>query len=371
MNTREQFFALLRSGLWGSAANPSDFPANTDWKAIFRLAQQQTVSAIVHDGFSTLPADLHPAPPLLHQWYAYVAKIEQSHELINQRLAEVTMRLQEEGIHSILLKGQGVAEHYRIPNHRHCGDIDLYIGAKEYKRIYKVVQQWGIDPESDFENTKHYHFRFKGVSIEVHHTAQDLNNIFCNRAFQRWTKYHLSADRIRKWAVGETEVWLPPVNFDALYIFSHACQHFFQGGIGVRQFCDWARYLHRFNRDIDREALIQNLATFGLTDVWQQFSPVAVEYLGLPEKEMPLYTPCPPKKTERIVTHILKDGNFGFNRRVGQASQRPKGYVSGKLYSFRRIQGRLWKLLPLFPKEVVSHSSTHLVKGIIRIIKYR
>ena len=368
MNTREQFFALLRGGLWGEAANPPDFPAGTDWEAIFRLAQQQTVEAVVYDGLLMLPADLYPEPPLLRQWCARMARIEQSHELINQGLAEVTTRLQEEGVHPVLLKGQGVARNYPLPHHRHCGDIDLYIGAREYKRVCRIVQQWGIDPAGNSENSRHYDFRFKGIIVELHRVAQRLNNPFRNRTFQRWTTRHLAADQVKKEHVGETEVWLPPANFDALYIFSHAFQHFMQGGVGLRQFCDWARYLHRFNHDINREALTRDLTAFGLMHAWRLFSPVAVEYLGLPEEEMPLYTPCSPRKTNTILGHILKDGNFGFH---GQASQPPKGYLGKKLHSLKRIQKRLWKLFPLFPKEVISHSVAHLIEGTIQVIKDR
>ena len=368
MSTIEQCFALLRCGLWGGTANPSDFPESTDWKAIYRFAKQQTVEAILYDGLSTLPSHLYPESSLLRQWYTYVVKIEQSHKLVNQRLTEVVAHLQTEGIQPVLLKGQGIAQNYLTPNHRHCGDIDLYIGKKEHKRCCKVIGNWDIGPTDFSQNKKHHSFMFKGVNIELHRIAQHLENPLSNRRFQDWTERHLSAGNIRKWEIDGVELWLPPANFDALYIFSHLYRHFFQGGIGLRQFCDWVRYLHRFRHSINRQVLERDLTDFGLARVWRLFGPIAVEYLGLPEEEMPLYIPAYSKSAETIVGYILKDGNFGSFSRM---SPRPKGYLKKKLYSLRHIQKRTWQLFPLFPKEVISNSTAHVIDRIVQLIKFR
>ena len=45
-----QFLELLRAGLWGVAADPENFePDGVDWKAVLRVAKEQTMMAVVAD----------------------------------------------------------------------------------------------------------------------------------------------------------------------------------------------------------------------------------------------------------------------------------------------------------------------------------
>ena len=46
-----QFLELLRAGLWGVAADPENFkPDSVDWKAVLRIAKEQTMVVVVTDG---------------------------------------------------------------------------------------------------------------------------------------------------------------------------------------------------------------------------------------------------------------------------------------------------------------------------------
>lgn len=43
------FFDLLRSGLWDKAGTVADY-SSVDWKALIRLAREQTVVGLISDG---------------------------------------------------------------------------------------------------------------------------------------------------------------------------------------------------------------------------------------------------------------------------------------------------------------------------------
>ena len=61
-----QFLELLRAGLWGVAADPENFkPDSIDWKAVLRIAKEQTMFAVVADGIETLPRELWPAKEVM------------------------------------------------------------------------------------------------------------------------------------------------------------------------------------------------------------------------------------------------------------------------------------------------------------------
>jgi len=360
MREQELLFTLLRNALWGREADPLCFSAETEWGAIYYLSKQQTVTAILYDALISLPSELQPDPTLLRQWYIHVIKVEQSHKLLNLRLAEATNLLQSEGIRSVLLKGQGVAQNYPIPFHRQCGDIDLYIGKGNYKEAYNAAQKWDSVQEVERDDTKHYSFHWRDVTIELHRIALSL------RKFQHWTEYHLTGDKLRIWSINGAEVLLPPVNFDALYILIHAYSHFILGGIGLRQLCDWTLYLHTFANEIDQQQLKHDLDSFGLMRVWQIFGHIAVNNLGLAENKMPFYTKQYGKEAENILGDIIKGGNFGY---YSISSKPQKNYLIKKFHTLLRIWQRARRLLSLFPKDTIAYFISFITTGITAVTR--
>lgn len=368
MNLQEQFFILLRIGLWGGIADPLKFPPETNWKEIYRLSQQQTVVGVVYDGLSTLPTSSQPEPVLLRQWYTHVMKIEQSHELLDQQLTKIIPLMHSEGIYPVLLKGQGVAQNYPNPIRRQCGDIDLYVGKKDCKKATLILSRLGAQAESKTKknNSKHESFYLNKVNIELHFLVEKLRNPFYNRRFQQWTEYHLKREKINTWHINSTGILLPPINFDALYIFTHIYHHFISGGVGLRQLCDWTLYLHAFRNKIEQQELFKDLKALGLIHAWQIFGHIAVEKLGLANKEFPFYTGNYNKHSQKILDNIFQTGNFGFYN--PDHEKHPSGYFSGKLHSFSLKQKRLLSILPILPKDVLTFYLWYCYSGINNIL---
>lgn len=365
--TEQQFFALLRSGLWESPVERSLFSGDTDWRAIMKIAAMQTVSGIIFDGISNLPEDMQPPAATMRQLYQTVIRIEQSHELLNDRLIRIIALLQAEGIHPILLKGQGLAQNYPNSARRQCGDIDLYIGKKDYKRACDLVVEKGIVSGNTLESHKHFHFDYKGVEIEFHRIVERLPDPFKNKIFQRWTQYHLHGNRLKVWKLNNTEVLLPPANFDALYVFYHAFHHFISDGIGCRQLSDWAIYLHKFHDQIDRQELMKDLEAFRFLRVWQIFGCIAVHQLGLAKEKFPFYTDKFRDVSQKVILKdILLSGNFG--RYDPKWQTRPPGYLSGKFHNFRMKNRRALCLFSTIGGNVGLYYLYYLVIGIQQIV---
>lgn len=367
--TEQQFFVLLRSGLWGSPVDADLFSDIVDWEAMLKMAAMQTVSGIVYDGIDKLPVDKQPPVSLMRKLYQTVMRIEQSHELLNKRLVEIVTLLQSKGVRPILFKGQGVAQNYRNPIRRQCGDIDLYIGKKEYKRACGLASEWGLVSDSETESHKHYHFNWNGVTIEFHRIAERLRHPIRNRKFQRWTQCHLHGNNQKKWNLNNVEIELPTVNFDALYIFNHVYHHFIGGGIGLRQLCDWTIYLYVFHGHIDRQELMKDLKALGLLKPWQVFGCIVVEKLGLPKEDFPFYTEKYKGDSRQVLSKILQKGNFG--RYNTEYDKRPAGYLAGKLHSLYIRQKWIGGCLFVFPKESLLLYIYYWGNGISNILKGR
>lgn len=361
------FFALLRAGLWNRPVDAALFSDTTDWDTIFKDARRQTVLGLVGEGMTTLPAALQPPASLLNKIHGRLTSSIRMHALLNRALVDVVALFVHNHIRPVLLKGQGVALNYVEPTRRQCGDIDLYIGTKDYDRACELVRQhYGVD-EHGIESEKHYHFKHQGVILELHRIAERLPLSWQNSRFQRWTVEHLHGNHLRAVDFEGTTVYLPPVDFDALYIFNHAWHHFMAGGgIGLRQLCDWARFLHTFHGQIDHRALRQNLQAFGLWRAWRMFGCVVVGTLGLPKEEFPFYTDAYARQAERILDIIGREGNFGFFDSTH--TERPEGYVAGKLHSFIRMHRRFGRLLVLHFFQVSGAWSSYLYKGVKQVM---
>lgn len=367
-NTIEQFFALIRSGLWGGKAASSPFDGGADWEALLRLASMQSLTGIFADGAGTLPRELMPPAETARRLFVTVESIRRANRRLDAVLAELEAGLRREGIEGILLKGQGVARAYLHPELRMCGDIDLYPGKGDaYLRCCEIVRSLGESEGREDESEKHFHFNRRGCSIEIHSHVMLAADPFVNRRLQRWTDEMLDdPSKLRHVEINGVEVNLPPVDFDAVFILQHIANHLLKGGIGLRQLCDWSRYLHVHAAEIDRARLGNNLRTLRLMNCWQLFGWLAVNRLGLPEAEMPFYSPRHEKRALRCLRIILRKGNFG---QYDKAARRNLdiNFILRKMQTCRIVIGQHAELLRVIPAEVLRHLPWYLLDGIKRL----
>lgn len=82
-------------------------------------------------------------------------------QMLNNALIAVVQELREYGIDPVLLKGQGIAKYYPVPEFRQCGDVDIYVGEKNFAKACEVIGAMSSpeDHEGDIPSLKHFHTR--------------------------------------------------------------------------------------------------------------------------------------------------------------------------------------------------------------------
>lgn len=351
--------ALLRSALWGI---PCGLESQPDWKRILLLAEQQTVSGLVAEAVMHVPEEFWPDAPCRMKLHSKVTKIYQSHALMNRKVAQIKQLMDAHGIRSVLLKGQGLALNYPNPLSRQCGDIDLYVGDTYFLEAMNAIEPDKKHDTGKYTYQKHFNANSEGVEIEIHRIASRLPGRRADRCFREWTVENLEKSELRKVGIGGTVINLPPVYFDAVFILNHAWHHFMTGGIGLRQLCDWCLYLHRFHKEIDTDILSRNLNDFGLLRPWQIFASVAVQHLGLPADECPLYNDDYDSKARKVMDVIWAEGNFGMHSE-DRKTPRPKGHFAGKFHTFRLNTARVARLTAISPSEVLKSWTAYFING--------
>lgn len=333
----QQFMALLRSGLWGKPADMKFFGEGTepDWKGILYLARTQAVLPLVYDGMLSLPAGMRLQGPALFRLLAYVDKVEGLNRELDEASAEISSRLEAAGIRPVLLKGQGLAVLYRIPEHRQCGDIDMYVGEENYRKAADIIGKWPDAAEGSAEKEKHIGFIFRGMDLELHRHALSMPGIRMARKYRTWERGKLAGEGLRivlgKHLDGTADsvsghggtVLVPSPMFNIFYTFGHAFFHFMINGLGLRQLCDVAVLLHRYHDDIDIGEFESCLRTYKLDREWKLFVSLLVNHLGLPAEEALLYEGKTARLTDKLLETVLDDGNFGQNKSRPAHQQRP------------------------------------------------
>lgn len=364
-DSRNTLLALVRSALWGIPAEA--LPDHIDWSKVCLLAKQQTLLGLLADAVQMLPEEKRPDVRVMSQLRAYVMKNIHAHMLITNRLAQTTGLLRAEGIEPVLFKGHGLAMNYPDPMSRQCGDIDLYVGKSSYQKAVEVCVKHFGEGEHDSESLKHYHFDNQGVSVELHRIAENIPGIAANRRYQAWTIENLERSDLRHVDIEGVSVNLPPYGFDAIYVMNHAWHHFVTGGIGLRQICDWAMFIHRFHDRLDPARIESDLRSFGLLKVWHMFAWIAVNRLGLPAEECPLYEGKYAGDSEKVLDFIWIGGNFG--RYDESKGVRPDGYSSGKLHSMIVQTKRYFKIIPFYPSHILKSWILYFASGIYHYFK--
>lgn len=322
-----QFLILIKHAMWGSPDGGCNAgPDPLDWKGILHIARKQALLPMVYDGMEYLPADKRLQGPALMQLIAYVDKVESHNRALDEAAVEISSRLAAEGIRSVLLKGQGNAVLYRNPLHRQCGDIDLYTGAGNFEKAAGIIRGWPEISDEKPESVKHIGFTYKGAILELHREAYYFPDRKSNTLFRPWETEELSKDSCHV-TLGEGsskgEVTVPPVDFNLFYIFAHAFTHFMQSGLGLRQLCDLALFIHAHRGEFDTDALCSKLETFDLEEEWKLFVCFLVEILGLPQDEVPLYDGRIVPMSYKMLSRILADGNFGQHKNLPDFSRKP------------------------------------------------
>lgn len=360
-NNLRVFFELLRAGLWEKDARLSEY-IDIDYSAVMKLAEEQSVVGLVAAGLEHV-VDVKVPQQWALQFAGQTILLEQRNKAMNEFLADIVEKMRTAGIYTLLLKGQGVAQCYERPLWRSCGDIDFLLSYDNYEKAKSFLIPLAFRTEQEIGN-KHLAFTIDQWIVELH------GDLHCGLSHRIDSILDSIQDdifyggNVRSWQNGKTQVFQPKADQDAVFIFTHILQHFFRGGIGLRQVCDWCRLLWVYRKKLDVTLLEKRLKSMGLMTEWKAFESFAVDYLGMPAEAMPLYSTDAKwkRKADKICGFILEVGNFGHNRDNSYYGKYP--FLIRKTYSFGRRCYDLLRHAKIFPWDSIKFFPSILFNGV-------
>jgi len=344
------FFLLLKSGLWKNAKSDSEiFPlTNQEWEDLYKISVNQTVECIVFDGIQKLDPSNQPPRGLFLNWAVRVEKHGQRNIIMNEAIAKLHSLFNENnGISSILLKGQGLAKCYDNPLRRICGDIDLFFEDKSsYTKAFGIINDIGLEINSMPGFSSEY--KFKGFEVEHHQKMFDIHNPFRNGVLNR-----IRLNEVNNYTtlnIDNKEIRLPSALETIIQANSHILKHLLSYGIGIRQLCDSARIYFYYSNELKNNDLKELYSKLGVKKWIDLLHQLLVKYIGLDETFLP-YPLNNRLNADWMMEDILVAGNFGFhNENFKEKESDLKGARANKK---SRIWSSFMKYVRVTPSEAI------------------
>ena len=322
-NAIEAFLAIIRGGLWEQKVQLEEY-GEIDFSELMNLAEEQAVVGLVTAGFEHI-SDINVPKEIVLQFIGQTLQLEQRNTSMNGFIGDTIEKLREADIYTLLVKGQGIAQCYERPMWRSSGDIDFFLSKDNYdkaKNFFSPLSS-GCKPERQYSKEWGLNIlETSGTSdqgragswyVELHGTLRTGLSTRVDRVIDEVQRSVFYEGKVRSWMNGRTQVFLPAVDEDVFFVFTHFIKHFYKdGGVSLRQLCDWCRLLWNYRNSLNHGLLEQRIKRAGLKLEWKAFGALAVEYLGMPVEAMPLYSEDKKwsRKAEKIVAFILKGGKW-------------------------------------------------------------
>ena len=237
---------LIRAGLEEVVASPLPDLSLPEWQAVLDLSSTQNVAPIIYDGLQRYHKEGGETCPQAMKFTLFGAaqmaeRVYASHE---KAIRSLTGVFAEHGIRTMILKGYALSLCYPKPNHRPCGDIDIYQFG-DYRRADALMEsRFG----TKIDRTHHHHtvYRWDGVMVENHY---DFVNVHAHTSSAWLERQFKQLAQEPSEMVGD--VVLPSPNLHALFLLRHAGAHFAGERITWRHLLDWIMFCKRYAADVD------------------------------------------------------------------------------------------------------------------------
>ncbi len=325
---KEAFLGLLKLGL-SHRSEPLQDCGN--WNEIRVLSERQGLSAVVLDGIECLPEIKRPSKEALLEWIGEVLqRYEYRYEHYRRAIGELAGFYNGHGFKMMVLKGYACSLDWPKPEHRPCGDIDIWLFGKQKEADVFLVKEKGVKVD-----TSHHHhtvFDWCGFSVENHY---DFVNVYAHKSSAVLEKVfkELGADDSHFVEVLGEKVYLPSPNLHALFLIRHMISHFAAAEITLRQVLDWAFFVVKHKNEVDWNWLDGMLEKYHMKEFVSLVNAICVEDLGFPVDIFPAVKIVRELK-ERVLEDIL-DPEY--------TAAEPKGFFPRVIYKYKRWQGNAWK----------------------------
>lgn len=305
-DTEQSLLTLLRRALFGCEL---PLPSDADWQRVFEEAVSHSVHLLVYDCLTEQERAAIPKETAVPWRQEVLSAMWYNEQLLGEQ-QEVLKALS--GLPCVILKGSSSAACYPRPELRCAGDIDLLLFPADVKKAEAILCAMGYCPPED-NHPFHRSMHREQFLVELHFEPPGIPSGDSGAPLREYFRYAAGEGIFR----GGLPV-LPPER-QAVLLLLHKLEHITSSGLGLRQLCDWAVFVHRDMMPERWEDLLPKLSRFGLLHFARVITRICVEELALPREDAPWCMTADEALCRALLADILRTGNFGCKEeRYGQ-----------------------------------------------------
>ncbi len=297
---------LYLCGCVVTGVTPSpDRVAAMDLKELYEVSRLHSLTALVCEGLDR--SGLLPTEQTLPYRKAFRTALNKSirkNLMFDTERAKVLDFLEGEGIWYMPLKGVILKDMYPKMGLRQMSDNDILFDPahREQVRDYFLAQGYHLDLCAADGWAHDTYTKPPVYNFEMHVTLFDAEAEESLHRFYRAARTRLVPDRDRKYGYHFTD--------EDFYIFlvAHALKHAQISGIGIRYLLDVFVYWQAKGQTMDREALAQELETYGLSDFERKSRELSLAVFSDCQSFSPEL--LPPEQQQFLQT-CLSSGTYG------------------------------------------------------------
>lgn len=312
VKVEDVFLSLVRLGIGAGTVQGERLMVHDsiDWEALWTLAVEQGLSAIVVDGLEKLPVELKPPKLVLLQWIGEVLQGESVYATQWKSASEMAQVFEDSGIRTYVLKGFVVSECYPKPEHRVSVDLDCFLANdnhndndnlgslrskspqnhnqnqsnieqlghfEAWELGNKLMEQKGYEVDRSFY--KNSTISLPGLTVENHQFMTAVRGSRRLKKLERLLQ-GLFNDNDNDNRFEGTSMFRLPVMVSALFLIEHAYAHFLHEGLTWRMVLDWVMFSKKHKEEIDWAEFNSLLDEFGFRRFYDVFNEIGQEAFG-------------------------------------------------------------------------------------------
>lgn len=351
-NCIRTFLNLVRIGIGHQARI---YVSKTDWNRVKSLADKQGLTAVVLDALNTKASKLAEAIPvqLKLEWIGEVLKnYEQRYVQYEKAIGLMAGFYNQHEFKMMVLKGYACSLDWPKPEHRPCGDIDIWqfgeqkaadavllnlndnhndnLGSPDGSKSQKNLSQNQIK----IDTSHHHHtvFEWQGFTVENHYDFVNVHHHRSSAKIEGILKELGKDDSHYVELMGE-KVYLPSPNLHALFLLRHAISHFASSELNLRQVLDWGFFMVKHGKDVDWEWFYRIIDKYQMRRFFNCLNTICIDDLGFDSARFPALQSDLEVK-ERVLEDILSPMFMG---------EEPNNLITRVVFKYRRWIANEWK----------------------------